>query len=291
MPLVSVPFPVSAAPGQFPGEGSGDLVNVYAEKNGPELSWKRIPGLGLINTLTGYLSPRGFLYTGTTLYGAYAGKLITISSAGVVTAIGGTLPGAERVTIAINDLAPTPAVVVVSDTGAYALSGATLISFPDPDVGSPNSVSTFHNYFMFTYGNGKIIASDLNADATGANPINPLSVAKAAELPDGLLRGVTFGTNWLAFGDASTQFWQDAGTSPFPLALAHTMPVGLVRALGGRGLRIRLGSPADVRRQRWHRAGAQRLRGANRLDAGCLVRHQQDALYARIAAGERLYLR
>jgi hypothetical protein len=55
MPLVSVPFPVSAAPGQFPGEGSGDLVNVYAEKNGPELSWKRIPGLGLINTLTGYL--------------------------------------------------------------------------------------------------------------------------------------------------------------------------------------------------------------------------------------------
>ena len=59
------------------------------------------------------------------------------------------------------------------------------LAYPDTDVGSPNSVTFGDGYFFFTYGNGQVIASDLNATS-----INPLSTIQINAACDGCVRGI-----------------------------------------------------------------------------------------------------
>jgi hypothetical protein len=89
-------------------------------------------------------------------------------------------------------------------------------------VGAPNSVSLLDAYFIFTYGDGSIIASDLNSTS-----INTLSTAKAEANPDGLIRGTVSGRQFYAWGPSSLEIFDNAGTSPFPLARTTVVPVGL----------------------------------------------------------------
>jgi hypothetical protein len=222
MAEVSVPFPVSASPGQFPGEGTGDLINVYAERNGDELSWGRVAGLKSFASIPGFSGPRGFIYNESVLYGAFDGKLASITSAGVATALLNGLAGSDPVSMAINNAAPTKDVVIVSENGAFIVSGGSVLAYPDADVGFPNSVSFLMGYFIFTYGSGRIVASDLNTSAIAID-----SFASAEAKPDGLLRGIAFGDIWYGFGPESTEIWQNVGEIPFPLRRATVMPVGL----------------------------------------------------------------
>jgi hypothetical protein len=113
------------------------------------------------------------------------------------------------------------------------VSGGVVSTYPDGDVNQPNSVCPLDGYFLFTYGDGTIVASDLNSLT-----INSLSNAKAESDPDGLLRGIVSGSIFYAMGPNSIEAWQDAGTQPFPLARAHVLNLGLIgpwAVAGGQG--------------------------------------------------------
>jgi hypothetical protein len=57
-------------------------------------------------------------------------------------------------------------------------------SYPDPDLPAVNSVTSIDGYLVFTTGDGRAFATDLNTTA-----VNPLSFAQAEAKPDGLLQG------------------------------------------------------------------------------------------------------
>lgn len=212
-------FPSSSAPGAAPGEGSGRIVNAYAIQDGEAVVYLPAPGLVPYSEGIGE-SVRAMLLVGTTLYVAVAEKLRRIMPDATVQDHG-TLPGSELITMARNNAA-TPSIVIVTDTGVYQTNGTVFGAYPDTDVGAPNSVSFLDAYFLFTYSDGTIRASDLNS-----TNINTLSNVKAEAKPDGIIRGVVKGRQFLAFGSNSVEFYSNVGTSPFPLARDEVVDVGL----------------------------------------------------------------
>lgn len=219
----AIPFPKTAAPGQQPSEGAGSLVNCSYEKRDGVDTWRRVPGFDLV-TDAGFGTPRGAIDVNGTLYWAAQDKAVTIDAFGGVTTIPGTLSGSNPVTWARNNRAPTPDVVCVTELGPFVVSASSIAAYPDPDLPTTvNSVSFLDGYHLFTEPAGKIYASDLNATTMVAT-----SFASASSKPDGIVRGVVVGSNFLAMGSQTIEAWQDVGASPFPLQRAQTIPVGLI---------------------------------------------------------------
>jgi hypothetical protein len=218
----NVTFPTSSSPGAKPGEGSGRLINCYVDKDGDHVAYFRSAGLRAVAD-TGHSGPRGMLATATALYVAQQDTLVSYSTSGVITTITGALSGARPVTMARNNAAPTPNIAIVTENGAFTITAGAIATWPDFDVGTPVSVSSLDGYFLWVYGTGAIIASDLNS-----TNINTLSTARAESNPDGLIRGTVSGRQFFAWGQASLEVWDNAGSSPFPLSRAAVVPVGLL---------------------------------------------------------------
>jgi hypothetical protein len=223
-----IEFPTSSLPDQYDGhvaEGQGRLLNVFVEQEKEQAIWRRIPGTRYFADV-GVRHPRGFIEVDGFVYGAYDGVVKRIGSDRSVTTLAGALVGVDRVTWAKNnDLAAPPRdVVVVSETGAYIVTPTAVAPYPDPVLPStPTSVCHLDGYFLFTYGNGRIYASDLNSTAVDA-----LSFTTAESNPDGLYRGVVAGRQLFAMGQASIEVYQNVGASPFPLSRSAVIPVGLL---------------------------------------------------------------
>ena len=200
----------------------GRLVNCFAEVHQGAPRWRRLPGL-LASGDTALSTPRGMLYTGSEIYAAYDGSVVKMDASGHVTRLFGALSGDEPVTWARNNASPSPHVLVNTDLGTFVISGGAVTAFPDGDLPASNSLTTFEGYFMWTTEAGQIWASDLNSTS-----VNALSFQNIQSTPAGLLRGVVSGSIFYAMGRQSIEPWQNAGTSPFPLAKASTtIPVGL----------------------------------------------------------------
>ena len=115
------PFPVSSAPGRKPGEGSGLMVNCFAQTNREELEWLRVPGLRNYLTLPdvaidGLINPRGLFATETSIFAAYTDKLVTTIGATTTTT---PFSGEQPITFARNLRQPVPDTVFVSENGAF----------------------------------------------------------------------------------------------------------------------------------------------------------------------------
>jgi hypothetical protein len=135
---VPIPFPRSSLPGANPQEGSGRLINCYVEplgENGqgaiaPQV-WRRSPGLSVlarIGTVGGvtYSGYRGGLIAGGLSYEAWNNEAATLDSFGDFTPLG-VFPGNKPVSMAHNQIQPSPDVVAVDpDFGAYILHTTNL---------------------------------------------------------------------------------------------------------------------------------------------------------------------
>lgn len=235
MSEVSIPFPLSTAPGANSQESAGRLINCYAEPLGkdintskgmapPAVVWRKSPGLSqqCVSTQTGF---RGGLLVGSALYTAWSGKAATYTSAGVEAVLTGTLNGTEKVFWARNNKSPTPDVVCVApSTGAFSVSSTAVIPFADVDIGSPNSVGFMDGYFIFTYGDGTIQASGLN-DVT----ISTLDKTKAQSKPGGLLRGLPFNGQYYVFGPAFGEVYTNtAQPTGFPFTRSYVLQRGII---------------------------------------------------------------
>jgi hypothetical protein len=231
--MAQIPFPRSSTPGRLPGEGEGRLINVRAATNGDTPYLTRVPGLVGLGSGSGQVLPRGlFAYVsvpGSALLAAYSNVIRQFDIYGNVYVYSGSLPGTDMVTMAQNIRSPLPDVVAVRQSGgAYhiPIGGNAVNAYPDPDLpATVNSVSSLSSYFLFTDPNtGRIWASGL-----GNTSIDGLSFASAESHPDLLIRGISVGNTFYAFGTESIEPWLNLGRSPFPLVRQQTViPVGLL---------------------------------------------------------------
>jgi len=226
--VVAIPFPLSSAPGVKPQEAAGRLINAYAQATGEgaraPVRWTRTPGLLEKFDVAGHSHLRGGIVSASTLVTVFDERVYTVTKSGTVyTSVNrGELAGTKPVTCAVNNNATPQIACVDVDNGAFELStSGAPINYSDADVGSPNSVSCLHGYFLFTYGSGTVKASNLNSVSIASNSFT-------TEQGLSIRRGVVFDDRFFAFGDKWTGVYQDIGASPFPLERTTSIPRGII---------------------------------------------------------------
>ncbi len=231
---VPIPFPLSSSPGANPAESAGRLINTYAEPLGkdveasrggapPQVVWRKVPGLSLFGASanTGF---RGSVLVDNALYTAWSGKASRYDSAGVETALTGTLNGTEKVFWARNNAATPDVVSVAPATGAFTVTSTAVSAFADPDIGAPNSVCFMDGFFIFSYGDGTLQASGLNNVS-----IATTDKTKAQSKPGGLYRAVTFNGQLYALGPSFGEVYSNtANPTGFPFTRSYVLQRGLL---------------------------------------------------------------
>ena len=233
MTAVPIPWPLSSSPGASTHESAGRLINCHAEPLGkdieatkklapPAVVWRKNPGLTLFGASanTGF---RGMQLVGSSLYAAWSGKASLFNSAGAESSITGTLNGTEKVFWARNNKTPTPDLVCVAPaTGGFIVTSSAVSSWSA--AGAPNSVSFMDSYFLLTYGDGTIQASDQNATT-----INTLNKTTAQSKPGGLIRGLPFNGQFFAMGPVFGEVYTDtANPTGFPFTRSYVLQRGLI---------------------------------------------------------------
>ena len=153
MPEVPIQWPLSSFPGYTPQEGSGRLINCTAEPLGPngpaQAAYHRQPGLTQFAT-TAQAGYRGGLIVNNLSYECFSGQALTVDNTGTVIVLG-SFPGTQKVSIARNQAAGTPAVIAVDPTnGAYQLNaGPPPASYNAGGIlPQPNSVTFLDGYLL-----------------------------------------------------------------------------------------------------------------------------------------------
>lgn len=221
-----IPFSASSAPGAKSQEGGGRIVNGYIEELSDNAANKtvirRAPGLNNFGT-SGRTGFRGSIVVQNIIYSAFSGQLEKWTSAGGASVNVGALNGTKRGFFAANNNT-TPDKVFVDPDGNIAVFTPTSVTnaYPDPDLPSVNSVDFLDGYLVFTTGDGRAFATDLNSTS-----VSSLSFGKAESKPDGLVRVIAWGGRLLLCGTQTIEVWTDAGTTPFPFARSTVIPRGL----------------------------------------------------------------
>jgi hypothetical protein len=228
--MAEISFPVSTAPGATPQEGGGRLINAYAERLGDiargQVARRPVPGLRLLAE-TSFARCRGLLEVGGGLYAVLAGRALHVTRAAdgqpLVTDLG-PLGGTDWVTMARNNRAPVPDVVVISELAPFRLSPAGVSQLSEADLPQPNSVTFIFGFLIFSLADGRMFASGLNNTS-----VNALDYATAESRPDGLSRVVTVGRQLYAMGPTSIEVWgEPIKAEGFPLTRIETIPRGLL---------------------------------------------------------------
>lgn len=235
--MVDIVFPTSTAPGARPGEGSGRLINCYAEKleNGARstFSRRRSPGLRLIAT-SEHVGCRGMHFHNGTLYVAQEDRLSKVTTDGTDFTLTdlGALSGAGRVTFARNNKAPIPDILVTTEDDTYEVSDSGApTSLGDGDLPQALTVDFLDGYFLWTIRDGRFFVSGIN-DVT----VDALDFGKAESQPGGLLRGMGYGEQLVLFGPNVIEFWQNTGNATgSPFSRASTFPLGLASTFAAAG--------------------------------------------------------
>lgn len=231
---VSIPFPLSSSPGRVPQEGMGRLINCFAEPLGkvveankktapPAVVWRKVPGLSLFgeSSQTGF---RGAIKVDNTLYAAWDGKASRFSDTGTETDLTGNLDGEEKVFWARNNKTTPDVVCVAPGTGAFSVSSSAVTGFADADIGAPNCVCFMDGYFIFSYGDGTLQASGLNAVT-----ISTLDKTTAQSKPGGLTRVAPFNGQLFALGPNFGEVYTDtANATGFPFTRSYVLQRGLL---------------------------------------------------------------
>ena len=221
-----IPFPLSTAPGSRFQESAGRLINAYPEALGETALSRsvirRAPGLRNFGT-TARTGCRGFIEVGGVLYVAFNGQLEKFTSAGGASTTVGALNGSKKGFFARNN-ASNPDKWFVDPDGNISTFTPTAVTsgWPDADLPAVNATCSIDGYGVFTTGDGRAFATDLNSTS-----VNALSFGRAEAKPDGLTRPVPWGDKLLLMGPQTIEVWTNVGTTPFPFARNFVIPRGI----------------------------------------------------------------
>ena len=226
--MTDVPLPQLTTPGQQPQVAGGRLINCYPEPlaataGKPNAYW-RVPGLNVWGT-TPSGTYRGGVLVGGTFYALFGNTVYTFTSAGGAgTALPGVVPGTQFCWFAANQNTPPDIVCVSPGVGAFIVVNPTgVANYPDPDVGSPNCVVYHQGYFIFSQGDGKSIASDLNS-----TNINSINFTVAQTKADTLYRPLPLGYGQiLLVGSSTMEVWGGVNATGYPFSYISTIYRGV----------------------------------------------------------------
>jgi hypothetical protein len=234
--MTDVPFPMLTTPGQQPQVSGGRLLNCYPEPNastaGKPNSYWRVPGLNVWGTAPSG-TYRGGILVNNVFYAVFGTTVYTwASTGGAGTALTGSVPGTGWVWWAANQNGD---IALVSSGNAFIISSGTVANYPlgsgGASIGSPNGLVFHQSFFIFTYGSGKVQASDPNS-----TNINSLNNASAESKPDALYRPMPLGNGQLLLVGASTiEVWGGENDTGFPFSYVSTIYRGVPgpRAIAG----------------------------------------------------------
>jgi len=207
-----------------PQESGGRLVNCFADKapkGAPsDIIYRRSPGLRRLVSI-GNNHTRGFLNAGTQALWIKDDFVYQVNDNFSV-GNNGALAGTKPVTTAKNN-AGTPGMVVVTENGCFKLSLSGIpVDIAEPGLPpGPTSVCDYNGYFVWSYPDGKIFASNLNSFTVASNSF-------AVEQGLFVRRVVRFAGRLFAFGDQWTGVYRDVGSVPFPFSREVTIPRGII---------------------------------------------------------------
>jgi hypothetical protein len=232
--MTNIPFPMLSTPGQQPNASGGRLINTYPETLAqtagmPYVYW-RVPGLTIWGTAPTGLYRGGVVVAGTfyALFGATVYSFTAGGGAG--TALAGSIPGSAYCWFAVNQNNPPDIVMVSPGVGAFIINPTTgVANYPDSNVGNPNAVVYILGFFIFTYGNGKTVAS--NVDTLSTPPptgININNYAFANSKPDTLYRPIPLGNGQLLLAGSNTiEVWGGGNATGYPFSYVSTIYRGI----------------------------------------------------------------
>jgi hypothetical protein len=189
------------------------VVNCYAEKEPPDAKTQVavFGSPGLVQFASCGTGPvRGFTFMNGVAYVVSGQRLYSLTSAGVVTDIGGSIGGTSFTPMANNGTQ----VCVVNGVNGYiwsAASGFQIIS--DPNFHAANTVTFFDNYFVFDWANSNKFFISSSLDGT---VYNGADFASAEVSSDYVLSIINQQENLLIFGQKTIEGWYDAGAINFP---------------------------------------------------------------------------
>ena len=227
---MDIVFPTTSTVGAKPQEGGGSLLNAFVEQLSTgarkQIVRKRVPGMTKIVEADARINCRGIAPFGANAFVAFNDRLFELSGSGTSYFMDdrGQLSGTKPITVAQNNRAPDPQIVAVTENGAFQFfSGGAPASYPDSDVGFPNSVCFGDGYFFFTYGDGTCRSSGLNSTDINTNDRITTEAGNGS-----LLRGVFFRQELWLFCQDHIEVWQDtANANGFPFSRSTVIPRGL----------------------------------------------------------------
>jgi hypothetical protein len=228
MPLTPISLGGRSNPGRYGQDSALRLVNCYVEDAGEE-GRIRFPvyasdGYSTFASTQTNDGVRAMLALSSTAAYAVVGRgVYKITSAGVVTSLGGI--AADGLTFMARNRAATPQIVLTCGGLVYEIEGDVLTQINDGDLPAPNSVTNIDGYFIFTIEDGRFFITaidDVTVDAAD------FSVAEAN--PDGLLVGKRRGRELVLFGPQSTEFHINTGNADFPFERQQVIDIGCYAA-------------------------------------------------------------
>jgi hypothetical protein len=207
------------------------MLESLGETAGSKIAYWRAAGLRLYGEMEEGDEPeepffRGAILVGSVAYFVNSNTAYELASDGTITPLSGTVPGTVPVFLARNNAATPDVVLVVPGDGAFILDtgGSIVDDYPDADVGQPNSVQFHKGFFIFTYGDGSTVASDVNS-----TNINTLNTATAESKPDTLWYSVPLGNGQLLLvGSGSMEAWGGVNDEGYPFSYVATVPRGTI---------------------------------------------------------------
>lgn len=244
--MADVVFPTSSSPGARPGEGSGRLINAYAEPLDTgarkQFTRRRVPGLFHLASTT-FTGCRGFHYFDGTLFVAQKDRLLKITRVGPVYTVTnlGALAGSGRVTFARNNKAPIPDIICTTENDTFIVHDASApTSLGDADLPQALTVDFLDGYFIWGIRDGRYFVSGINATTVAA-----LDFGKAESHSGGIYRAIAFGELLYLCGPAFIEAWQNAGNATgTPFSRASVIPRGIASTFAIAG--NELGFPALI---------------------------------------------
>lgn len=211
--MPAIPFAVQSYQSRSLPISAQRAVNCYAEKEPTDAKTQiAVFGCpGMVQFASVGLGPiRGMHLMNNVVYVVSGVRLYSLTSAGVVTDLGGSIPGTNFTPMSDNGTQ----VCIVNGTSGYiysATGGFQIIS--DPNFHSANSVTFYDNYFVFDWaGTNKFFVSN-SLDGTTYTGTDFASAEVSSDL---VLSLVNQQENLLIFGQFTIETWYDAGAINFP---------------------------------------------------------------------------
>lgn len=189
------------------------LVNAYAEAE-PQDAKTPVAVLGdpglLPFAICGTGPVRGFTFMGGVTYVVSGQRFYSLTSAGVVTDIGGSIGGSSIVSMANNGTQ----IVIVNGVNGYVWSqSAGFQVITSVNFFTANTTTFFDNFFVFD----KLATNNFFISASGDGTSYSGTDFAAAEVSsDFVVSIVNQQENLLIFGERTTETWYDAGAVNFP---------------------------------------------------------------------------